>query len=200
MARSLRQKHRRDAGLCRVIRPYPSDRQKHSHAGLMGWTLLHDFGTDAIAELLQRTSTPTPIETFGELCQDSLARSGGTVLALWFYDLRCAGTMRLRIALSVLPVVLIAVWLNLTSGDSFNLPINAIWAIVTLIGCRHRRVARTRRRSVQRHATVDHLSLGVPPIGGILCAYHPRHRRGDRAAGNRADWPSPWSTSWLSFR
>ena len=41
--------------------------------------------------------------------------------------------MRLRIALSVLPVVLIAVWLNLTSDDSFNLPINAIWAVVTLI-------------------------------------------------------------------
>ena len=41
--------------------------------------------------------------------------------------------MRLRVALSVLPVVLIAVWLNLISDDSFNLPINAIWAIVTLI-------------------------------------------------------------------
>ena len=41
--------------------------------------------------------------------------------------------MRLRIALSVLPVVLIAVGLNVTSDDSFYLPINAIWAIVTLI-------------------------------------------------------------------
>ncbi len=40
--------------------------------------------------------------------------------------------MRLRIALSVLPVVLIAVGLNVTSDDSFYLPINAIWAIVTL--------------------------------------------------------------------
>ncbi len=27
------------------------------------WTLLHDFGTDAIAELLDRTNTPTPITT-----------------------------------------------------------------------------------------------------------------------------------------
>ena len=36
---------------------------------LVGWTLLHDFGTDAIAELLDRTNTPTPIETFGDLCQ-----------------------------------------------------------------------------------------------------------------------------------
>ena len=41
--------------------------------------------------------------------------------------------MRIRIAVSVLPVVLIAGWLNLASGDSFNLPINAIWAIVILI-------------------------------------------------------------------
>ena len=30
-------------------------------------------------------------------------------------------------------MVLIAVWLNLTSDDSFSLPINAIWAVVTLI-------------------------------------------------------------------
>ena len=35
---------------------------------LVGWTLLHDFGTDAIAELLDRTNTPTPIETFDGLC------------------------------------------------------------------------------------------------------------------------------------
>ena len=41
--------------------------------------------------------------------------------------------MTSRIALSVLPVVLIAGWLNLASDDSFNLPINAIWAAVTLI-------------------------------------------------------------------
>ncbi len=34
---------------------------------IIGWTLLHDFGTDAIAELLDRTNTPTPIETFDEL-------------------------------------------------------------------------------------------------------------------------------------
>ena len=33
----------------------------------------------------------------------------------------------------MLPVVLIVRWLNLASGDSFNLPINAIWAIVILI-------------------------------------------------------------------
>ena len=36
---------------------------------VMGWTLLHDFGTDAIAELLQRTNTPAPAETFDDLCQ-----------------------------------------------------------------------------------------------------------------------------------
>ena len=36
---------------------------------IMGWTLLHDFGTDAVAELLHRTNTPTPVETFGELCR-----------------------------------------------------------------------------------------------------------------------------------
>ena len=36
---------------------------------LIGWTLLHDFGTDAIAELLNRTNTPTPVETFDDLCQ-----------------------------------------------------------------------------------------------------------------------------------
>ncbi len=34
---------------------------------IMGWTLLHDFGTDAIAELLERTSAQTPIRTFDEL-------------------------------------------------------------------------------------------------------------------------------------
>ena len=34
---------------------------------VMGWTLLHDFGTDAIAELLDRANTPTPIETLDEL-------------------------------------------------------------------------------------------------------------------------------------
>ena len=33
---------------------------------VMAWTLLHDFGSDAIAELIQKTSTPTPIETLGE--------------------------------------------------------------------------------------------------------------------------------------
>ena len=36
---------------------------------LVGWTLLHDFGTDAVAELLDRTDTPTPVETFDELCR-----------------------------------------------------------------------------------------------------------------------------------
>ena len=43
--------------------------------------------------------------------------------------------MRLRIALSVLPVVLIAVWLNLTSGAKVQtfLLISAIWAPVTLV-------------------------------------------------------------------
>ena len=34
---------------------------------IIGWTHLHDFGTDAIAELLDRTNIPTPIETFDEL-------------------------------------------------------------------------------------------------------------------------------------
>ena len=34
---------------------------------IIGWTLLHDFGTDAIAELLQKTNTPTPIRTFDDL-------------------------------------------------------------------------------------------------------------------------------------
>ena len=33
----------------------------------------------------------------------------------------------------MVPVVLIAGWLNLASGGSFFLPTNAIWAIVTLI-------------------------------------------------------------------
>ena len=36
---------------------------------IMGWTLLHDFGTDAVAELLDRTDTPKPVETFSELCR-----------------------------------------------------------------------------------------------------------------------------------
>ena len=30
---------------------------------VMAWTLLHDFGTDAVAELLEKTDAPTPIET-----------------------------------------------------------------------------------------------------------------------------------------
>ena len=34
---------------------------------LIAWTLLHDFGTDAIAELLDRTNTPTPLKTLGDL-------------------------------------------------------------------------------------------------------------------------------------
>ena len=34
---------------------------------IIGWTLLHDFGTEAISEILQRTNTPTPIKTFDEL-------------------------------------------------------------------------------------------------------------------------------------
>ncbi len=43
--------------------------------------------------------------------------------------------MTSRIALSVLPVVLIAVWLNLTSGAKVQtlLLISAIWAPVTLV-------------------------------------------------------------------
>ena len=34
---------------------------------IMGWTLLHDFGTDAIDELLAGVDTLTPIETFDEM-------------------------------------------------------------------------------------------------------------------------------------
>ena len=35
---------------------------------LIAWTLLHDFGTDAIAELLDRTNTTsTPVKTLGDL-------------------------------------------------------------------------------------------------------------------------------------
>ena len=42
--------------------------------------------------------------------------------------------MRFKVAVSVLPVVLIAGWLNLAvSGDSFYLRTHAIWAAVTLI-------------------------------------------------------------------
>jgi len=36
---------------------------------VMGWTLLHDFGTDAIAELLDRTNAPTPIRTLDKLSE-----------------------------------------------------------------------------------------------------------------------------------
>ena len=34
---------------------------------IITWTLLHDFGTDAITELIQRTNTPTPIKSFADL-------------------------------------------------------------------------------------------------------------------------------------
>ncbi|MCY4652923.1 MAG: aminoglycoside phosphotransferase family protein [Dehalococcoidia bacterium] len=34
---------------------------------VMAWTLLHDFGSDAVAELVQKTNAPTPIETLAEL-------------------------------------------------------------------------------------------------------------------------------------
>ena len=40
--------------------------QSLSHR-IIAWTLLHDFGTDAITELIQRTNTPTPIKTLGDL-------------------------------------------------------------------------------------------------------------------------------------
>ena len=33
---------------------------------VMAWTLLHDFGTEAVADLLEKTPTPTPIETVDE--------------------------------------------------------------------------------------------------------------------------------------
>ncbi len=34
---------------------------------VMAWTLLHDFGTDAVSGLLKRTNAPTPIQTFSGL-------------------------------------------------------------------------------------------------------------------------------------
>lgn len=34
---------------------------------VMAWTLLHDFGTDAVAELLRKSNVSTPVETFTEL-------------------------------------------------------------------------------------------------------------------------------------
>ena len=34
---------------------------------VMAWTLLHDFGTEAVIDLLEKTHTPTPIETVDEL-------------------------------------------------------------------------------------------------------------------------------------
>ena len=36
---------------------------------VMAWTLLHDFGSDAITELIEKTNTPTPVVTLGELRQ-----------------------------------------------------------------------------------------------------------------------------------
>lgn len=34
---------------------------------VMAWTLLHDFGTEAVADMLEKTHTPTPVETVDEL-------------------------------------------------------------------------------------------------------------------------------------
>ena len=94
--------------------------------------------------------------------------------------------MWLRIALSVLPVVLIAGWLSLTSGAKVQtlLLSGAIWAPVTLVAvgiC----VLLGRAASVQRHPTMDHMPLGVHPAGRILRADHPKHRHANRAAGRR---------------
>ena len=36
---------------------------------VMAWTLLHDFGTDAVAELLEKANTPTPVETVDGLLE-----------------------------------------------------------------------------------------------------------------------------------
>ena len=36
---------------------------------VMAWTLLHDFGSDAVTELIEKTNTPTPVPTLGELRQ-----------------------------------------------------------------------------------------------------------------------------------
>lgn len=36
---------------------------------VMAWTLLHDFGGDAVSELIEKTDTPTPVATLGELRQ-----------------------------------------------------------------------------------------------------------------------------------
>lgn len=34
---------------------------------VMAWTLLHDFGSDAVSELIKKTNTPTPIASLAEL-------------------------------------------------------------------------------------------------------------------------------------
>ena len=34
---------------------------------IMAWTLLHDFGTKAVIDLLEKTHTPTPVKTVDEL-------------------------------------------------------------------------------------------------------------------------------------
>ena len=34
---------------------------------LLAWTLLHDFGTDAIARLLGRSNVPRPVQTLADL-------------------------------------------------------------------------------------------------------------------------------------
>lgn len=36
---------------------------------VMAWTFLHDFGSDAVTELIEKTNTPTPVQTLGELRQ-----------------------------------------------------------------------------------------------------------------------------------
>ena len=36
---------------------------------VMAWTLLHDFGADAVTELLKKTNTPTPVATVAKLRQ-----------------------------------------------------------------------------------------------------------------------------------
>ncbi len=36
---------------------------------VMAWTLLHDFGSDAATELIQKIGAPTPVESLGELRQ-----------------------------------------------------------------------------------------------------------------------------------
>ena len=61
---------RRDAELMRTfIEGYDPDLLTDDKLSrrIMAWTLLHDFGTDAIADLLRKTGASTPVESVGKL-------------------------------------------------------------------------------------------------------------------------------------